>query len=304
MGGGGGDPTHLLRQARRTLLADPGRTGVVIAVDDAHLLDPLSALLVHQIVLHGAATVMVTVRSGEPAPDAITALWKDGLLERLEVQALNRVEITVIESPGLDGACARTSAGRIRRRPDFPAHLTPESTPTGPARATTDRTPSISSRSCIQVSVRRTVRRVGVSRLPDHASPPASSRPGHSDDAEHRSPAIGRVDPVDPSGSGRFTAAPCPELMACHPRRFNGCRYGVALIARLRAGGCQKCIKMRRGLIVFVSRHLPVRDLSVFTCYGRSAAGAEVCGECGTWRCRSGGTAAWMRPTTMRHRRV
>ncbi|MGH3928846.1 MAG: hypothetical protein ACRDTF_02585 [Pseudonocardiaceae bacterium] len=47
----GPDPSQLVRQAGAALLAGVGRAGVIVAVDDAHLLDEMSALLVHQLVL-------------------------------------------------------------------------------------------------------------------------------------------------------------------------------------------------------------------------------------------------------------
>jgi hypothetical protein len=55
---------------------------------DAHLLDGGSATLVHQLALTGAATALVTARSGETAPDPVVALWKDALAERIEVAVL------------------------------------------------------------------------------------------------------------------------------------------------------------------------------------------------------------------------
>ena len=58
------DPTVVLRSAQDELLA--GDDDVVVGVDDAHLLDDLSALLVQQLVLRRAATVVMTVRTGEP----------------------------------------------------------------------------------------------------------------------------------------------------------------------------------------------------------------------------------------------
>lgn len=82
--------------ARTALLRATGSAGVIVAVDDAHLLDELSALLIHQIVLDRAATVVLTVRTGEPAPDAVTALWKDGHLDRVEVQPLSRAETAAL----------------------------------------------------------------------------------------------------------------------------------------------------------------------------------------------------------------
>lgn len=66
--------TAALRAARAALSAG-GRTR--IAVDDAHLLDPVSASFLHHVVVEQLADVLVTVRAGSPAPDAVRALWKD-----------------------------------------------------------------------------------------------------------------------------------------------------------------------------------------------------------------------------------
>ncbi len=41
---------HLVRDVIESLTAAPPRTAVVVAVDDAHLLDDLSAFVLHQIV--------------------------------------------------------------------------------------------------------------------------------------------------------------------------------------------------------------------------------------------------------------
>lgn len=109
----GGDPARVLRQATDALLAGAGRAGVVVGVDDAHLLDELSAFLVHQLVLRGAARVVVTVRTAEPAPDAVTALWKDGHLDRLEVQPLSEAEIAVLLEAVLGGPVDSRGAARM-----------------------------------------------------------------------------------------------------------------------------------------------------------------------------------------------
>ncbi|MEU7754406.1 LuxR family transcriptional regulator [Micromonospora sp. NPDC049101] len=86
-------PTRLV-SATITALLTGAQAGVVVVVDDAHLLDELSALVVHELVMSAAAPVVLTLRSGEPAPDAVTRLWKDGHLERLEVQPLSEAETT------------------------------------------------------------------------------------------------------------------------------------------------------------------------------------------------------------------
>lgn len=57
----------------------------VLVVDDAHLLDEHSAIVLHRVVVRRLAPVLVTLRSGEPAPDVVTALWKDEHLPRLDL---------------------------------------------------------------------------------------------------------------------------------------------------------------------------------------------------------------------------
>lgn len=68
-------------------------TRLVLVLDDAHLLDDASAALVHHVAAVGRALVVATVRSGESAPDALVALWKEGRAERLEVQPLSQTEM-------------------------------------------------------------------------------------------------------------------------------------------------------------------------------------------------------------------
>jgi DNA-binding NarL/FixJ family response regulator len=96
----------LVRQASNALLAGAGRAGVIVGVDNAHLLDELSAMLVHQVALRRAATVVLTLRTGETPPDAVTALWKDGHLRRLELQPLSRDETTTLVEATLGGPVA------------------------------------------------------------------------------------------------------------------------------------------------------------------------------------------------------
>ncbi|MGP4084289.1 LuxR C-terminal-related transcriptional regulator [Streptomyces sp. KR55] len=113
LGAAAQDPTRILPQAVDALVTGSGRAGAVIGVDDAHLLDELSALLVHQLVLRSPATVVVTVRSGVPAPDAVTALWKDGHLDRREVRALTEAETGALLEAVLDGPVDSAGVARL-----------------------------------------------------------------------------------------------------------------------------------------------------------------------------------------------
>jgi hypothetical protein len=76
-----GKTAAVLRAARESL-AD----GRLLVVDDAHLLDRLSAALVYQLAVSGAATLIVTVTADGPVPAEISALWRDNLLARIDVQ--------------------------------------------------------------------------------------------------------------------------------------------------------------------------------------------------------------------------
>jgi DNA-binding CsgD family transcriptional regulator len=108
--------TSQLRLVRNVLLeltADTGRAPLLVVVDNAHLLDDLSALVVHQLVLQDMASVIVTIRTGETTPDPVTALWKDGLLRRLELQPLSCNECDHLLQNVLDGPLAMGCAERM-----------------------------------------------------------------------------------------------------------------------------------------------------------------------------------------------
>ena len=136
----GPDPLRRVREVIDGLIAGSQDGEVIVGVDDAHLLDDLSAFTVHQLVTRGLATVILTIRSGEAPPDAITAIWKDHHLERLELQPLALAETsqpgrTRTRWPGALPVCAPSLATHPRQR----------ALPTPPARQRSqcrqDRTP-------------------------------------------------------------------------------------------------------------------------------------------------------------------
>ena len=70
-----------------------GRT-VVLVVDDGHRLDGSSADLILQLVTDGAAHVVITVDPSAPAPRSLVSLWKDEIVERIEVGPLDHESTT------------------------------------------------------------------------------------------------------------------------------------------------------------------------------------------------------------------
>ena len=86
---------------------------LAIVVDDAQLLDPLSALLIHQFAAGGTAPVIVTIRSGAAVPDAVTALWKEQLLFRVDVEAFTRAQTEELVAAVLEGDVDSTVIDRL-----------------------------------------------------------------------------------------------------------------------------------------------------------------------------------------------
>ena len=86
-----------------------------MAVDDAHLVDPLSAALLHHLASTSAVRLLVAIRSGEPTEDAITALWRDGTAERIDLQPLGVEDVAALLRAVLDGDIDGPSARRLWR---------------------------------------------------------------------------------------------------------------------------------------------------------------------------------------------
>ena len=86
---------------------------LVLAVDDAHLLDEHSAIVLHRVVVRRIAPAVVTLRTGEPAPDTVTALWKDDHLPRLDLAPLDVADTTGLVARVLGGPVESASAHRL-----------------------------------------------------------------------------------------------------------------------------------------------------------------------------------------------
>ncbi|WP_313407458.1 AAA family ATPase, partial [Aeromicrobium sp.] len=108
VGDGAGTVARALDQLRR-------RRPRVLVVDDAHQLDEHSALVLHRVVVRRLAPVLVTLRRGEPAPDTVTALWKDDLLPRLDLGPLDADQVATLVARVLGGPVESASARRLWR---------------------------------------------------------------------------------------------------------------------------------------------------------------------------------------------
>ncbi|MDH2430671.1 LuxR C-terminal-related transcriptional regulator [Sphaerisporangium sp. TRM90804] len=101
-----------LRWAADAVRSHAAGRRLVLAVDDAHLLDGASAAAVHHLVAAGDALVVATLRTGEPAPDSVTALWRDGPAARADVGPLSLADTAAILAAALGG---RPDDATVRR---------------------------------------------------------------------------------------------------------------------------------------------------------------------------------------------
>ena len=83
----------MLGQATEALMQRSGGRRLILLVDDAQWLDDASALLFQQLVFARTVFAVASVRTGEPAPDAVQSVWKNGLCDRVEVGPLDRGEV-------------------------------------------------------------------------------------------------------------------------------------------------------------------------------------------------------------------
>jgi DNA-binding CsgD family transcriptional regulator len=109
-----GDLLGLLRQASDAIgrRAGPDRR-LLLVVDDAQFLDEGSAALVHQLVQKGTCSVLASLRTPGPAPDPVTALWKDGLAERIDLGSWGEAETETALTAFLGGPVTRSSVHRL-----------------------------------------------------------------------------------------------------------------------------------------------------------------------------------------------
>src|SRR6202012_4504120 len=108
------DPLTNVRRVINSFVAQQRRGLTVVGVDDAHLLDGLSALVIHELAQSGGARLVITVRSGSQEPDAVTALWKNGLLARLDLEPLSAAAAREVIEKTLDGPVDARTAARFR----------------------------------------------------------------------------------------------------------------------------------------------------------------------------------------------
>ena len=95
------DVVALMRRSAEGLRDRADGRSIVLGVDDAQLLDPVSAALVLHLAATATAFVIATVRTNERCPDAIVSLWKDEGAARIELGELTDADVRALIETGL-----------------------------------------------------------------------------------------------------------------------------------------------------------------------------------------------------------
>lgn len=108
-----GEPAVMLAAAHGTL---ERQRDLVVVVDDAQLLDPLSATLLHQLAADSTARLIVTVGSGENLPDPVRTLMQERWLLHLRIEPFTREQTAQLARAVLDGAVGERLTDDLYRR--------------------------------------------------------------------------------------------------------------------------------------------------------------------------------------------
>jgi DNA-binding CsgD family transcriptional regulator len=108
-------PQATFQAAADHLLREAGDGKLLISVDDAQHLDEASAGLLHHVAPSPSVSVVLTLRTDLPAPDAVQAIWRSGLAERVDLGPLDEAGVRGVLSEALEGEVARGSVATLVR---------------------------------------------------------------------------------------------------------------------------------------------------------------------------------------------
>ncbi|CAN5547907.1 LuxR family transcriptional regulator [soil metagenome] len=113
--GSSATPTELFERTRTEFLSMGGGERLVLMVDDAHLLDTSSAVLLTQLLAAGAVFVVATIRQGEALPDAVASWWRTEGAVRLDIEDLDREAIEEVLTLALGGVIGPDTVRRLHQ---------------------------------------------------------------------------------------------------------------------------------------------------------------------------------------------
>ncbi|GFJ93685.1 transcriptional regulator [Phytohabitans rumicis] len=107
------DVTVVLPAVREALRARAGSRRLVLVVDDAHLLDGPSAAVL--LGLAGEAQLVLTICAGAAQPDAVRTLWKDGYLDRVDLDPFDDADTGRLVAALVGGDVAAPTAQMLHQ---------------------------------------------------------------------------------------------------------------------------------------------------------------------------------------------
>jgi DNA-binding CsgD family transcriptional regulator len=108
------DPLRLFRMVIETIGKSQSDTEIPLLVcDDAHLLDDRSAAVVNELAIERRAVVLLTVRDGEPVPDAVRALMQRPDAVTVRIEPLERDAVAPVLTDVLGGRARPSTVDQI-----------------------------------------------------------------------------------------------------------------------------------------------------------------------------------------------
>lgn len=107
------DPVNAFARVAAAIRSEGrGRTAAVL-VDDLHLLDAVSAMLLRQLLDAGAVRLIATLRTDLPRAEAISALISGDSVHRIDLPAFTLEQSGAVISAALGGAVARAAVHEL-----------------------------------------------------------------------------------------------------------------------------------------------------------------------------------------------
>lgn len=101
-------------EAAASALSGPARTRRwAVWVDDLQLLDAASAMLLRQLMDIGVIRLIATIRTGEPAGEAVDALTRGDAVHRLDLETFNEDQVDVLLRTVLGGPVTHGTLKRL-----------------------------------------------------------------------------------------------------------------------------------------------------------------------------------------------
>jgi DNA-binding CsgD family transcriptional regulator/tetratricopeptide (TPR) repeat protein len=107
------EPVQAVGRVVNELMSGVGSRPCLVAVDDAHLLDDTSAFVLQQLVDRRLARLVLTVCSDADVSDAVSALWRDRPVQRLDLQPLGPTDCSTLLEAVLGGSGDPVSERRL-----------------------------------------------------------------------------------------------------------------------------------------------------------------------------------------------